>query len=162
MKRRTPEETRNRINRLSEALFGVPDEVGEEEAEQALREAGLDTEALQERVYQRLYAEAQQYWMAQKDLPPLLKKALDDLRPLSAPPRTEAELARQAKTSVERIVEKSKLLASALVPDAPLTFAESYRNKQGMTEADRKSIDAVQEQLKKKIERLKGKDDKGQ
>ena len=110
MKRRTPEETRNRINRLSEALFGVPDEVGEEEAEQALCEAGLDTEALQERMYQRLYAEAQQYWMAQKDLPPLLKKALDDLRPLSAPPRTEAELTRQAKASVERIVAKAKIL----------------------------------------------------
>ncbi len=161
MKRRTPEETRNRINRLSEALFGSPEEIGEEEAEQALREVGLDTEALQERVYQRLYAEAQQYWKAQKDLPPLLKKALDDLRPLSAPPRNEAELARQAKTGVERIVEKAKLLASALVPEAPLTFAESYRNKQGLTEADRKSLDAVQEQLKKKIERLKGKDDKG-
>ena len=119
MKRRTPEEARNRINRLSDALIGAPDEIGEDEAEQALCEAGLDTEALQERVYQRLYAEAQQYWMAQKDLPPLLKKALDDLRPLSAPPRTEAELARQAKTSVERIVEKAKLLASALVPEAP-------------------------------------------
>ena len=71
-------------------------------------------------------------------------------------------MARQAKTSIERIVEKAKLLASALVPEAPLTFAESYRNRQDLTEADRKSIDAVQEQLKKKIERLKGKDDKGQ
>jgi predicted metalloendopeptidase len=162
MKRRTPEEARNRINRLSEALIGVPDEIGEEEAEQALCEVGLETEALQERVYQRLYAEAQQYWMAQKDLPPLLKKALDDLRPLSARPRTEAELARQAKTSVERIIEKAKLLASALMPETPLTFAESYRNKQDLTETDRKSIDAVQEQLKKKIERLKRTDDKGQ
>ncbi len=162
MKRRTPVETRNRINRLSEALIGAPDEIGEEEAEQTLREVGLDTEALQDRVYQRLYAEAQQYWMAQKDLPSLLKKALDDLRPLSAPPRTVAELDRQAKTSVERIVEKAKLIASALVPDTPLTFAESYRNKQDLTESDRKSIDAVQEQLKKKIERLKGKDDNGQ
>jgi hypothetical protein len=162
MKRRTPEEARNRMNSLSDALIGAPDEIGEDEAEQALCEVGLDTEALQERVYQRLYAEAQQYWMAHKDLPPLLKKALDDLRPLSAPPRTEAELARQAKTSVERIVEKAKLLASALLPEAPLTFAESYRNKQDLTETDRKSIDGVQEQLKKKIERLKGKDDKGQ
>jgi hypothetical protein len=48
------------------------------------------------------------------------------------------------------------------VPEAPPTFTESYRNKQDLTETDRKSIDAVQEQLKKKIERLKGKDDKGQ
>ena len=61
MKNRTPEEARNRINRLSEALLGAPDEISEEEAEHALREVGLDTEALQERGYQRLYAEAQQY-----------------------------------------------------------------------------------------------------
>jgi hypothetical protein len=161
MKNRTPEESRNRINRLSEALFGTPDEIGEEEAEQLLSEAGLDPEAVNERVYKRLYAEAQQFWMAKKELPPLLKKALEDLRPLSAPPRNESELARQARAGVERIVEKAKLVASALVPDAPLEFAESYRNKQGLTEKDRKSLNAVQEQLKRKIERLKRKDDKG-
>ena len=159
MKNRTPEEARNRISRLSEALFGTPDEIGEEEAEQLLNEAGLDSEAINERVYKRLYAEAQQYWIAKKDLPPLLKKALEDLRPLSAPARNGAELSRQARAGVERIVEKAKLLASALVPETPLTFAESYRNKQGLTDTDRKSLNAVQEQLKKKIERLKRKDD---
>jgi hypothetical protein len=161
MKNRTPEESRNRINRLSEALFGTPDEIGEEEAERLLSEAGLDSEAINDRLYKRLYAEAQQFWMAKKELPPLLKKALEDLRPLSVPPRNESELARQAKAGVERIVEKAKLVASALVPDAPLEFAESYRNKQGLTEKDRKSLNAVQEQLKRKIERLKRKDDKG-
>jgi len=159
MKNRTPEESRNRINRLSEALFGTPDEIGEEEAEQLLSEAGLET--INDRLYKRLYAEAQQFWMAKKDLPPLLKKALEDLRPLSAPPRNESELARQAKVGVERIVEKAKLLASALVSDAPLEFAESYRNKQGLTDNDRKSLNAVQEQLKRKIERLKRRDDEG-
>lgn len=161
MKNRTPEESRNRINRLSEALFGTPDDIGEEEAEQLLSEAGLDSEAINDRLYKRLYAEAQQFWMARKELPPLLRKALEDLRPLSAPPRDESELARQAKAGVERIVEKAKLLASALVPDAPLEFAESYRNKQGLTDKDRESLNAVQEQLKRKIERLKRKDDKG-
>jgi hypothetical protein len=161
MKNRTPEENRNRIKRLSEALFGAPDEIAEEEAEQALSEAGYDTDALNEGMYKRLYAEAQQYWNAKKDLPPLLKKALDDLRPLSSPPQNEGELTRQAKVGVERIVEKARLLASALVPETPLTFAESFRKKQGLTEADRKSLDAVQEQLKRKVERLKGKDDKG-
>jgi hypothetical protein len=161
MKDRTPEEARNRINRLSEALLGTPDEISEEEAEQLLSEAGFDTEGLNERIYKHLYAEAQQYWMAKKDLPPLLKRALEDLRPLSSPPRNEAELARQARAGVSRVIEKAKLLASALAPDAPLTFAESYRNKQGLTGADRKSLDTVREQLRKKIERLKGKDDKG-
>lgn len=161
MKNRTPEESRNRINRLSEALFGAPDEIGEEEAERLLSEAGLDPEAINDRLYKRLYAQAQQFWIAKKELPPLLKKALEDLRPLSAPPRNESELTRQAKAGVERIVEKAKLLASALVPDVPIEFAESYRNKQGLTEKDRKSLDAVQEKLKRKIKRLKGKDDEG-
>jgi hypothetical protein len=161
MKNRTPEETRNRITRLSEALFGTADEIGKEEAEELLTGAGLDSEATNERIYNRLYAEAQQYRIAGKDLPHLLKKALEELRPLSAPPRNEAELARQARAGVERIVEKAKLLASTLVPETPLTFAESYRNKQGLTDTDRKSLDAVQEQLKRKIERLKHKDDEG-
>jgi hypothetical protein len=161
MKNRTPEEIRNRINRLSEALFGAPDEIDEEEAEQLLRETGFDTETLNDRLYKRLYAEAQQYWKARKDLPPLLKRALEDLRPASSQPRNEAELARQAKAGVEQFIEKAKLLASAFMPDAPVTFAESYRNKQGLTEADRKTLDGVQEQLKSKIERLKGKNDKG-
>lgn len=159
MKNRTPEESRNRIKRLSEALFGTPDEIGEEEADQLLSEAGVDSDAVSDRVYQRLYAEAQKFWMAKKELPPLLKKALEDLRPLSAPARNESELARQAKAGVERIVEKAKLLASALVPDAPLEFSESYRNKQGLTEKDRNSLDEVQQELKRKIERLKRKDD---
>ncbi len=159
MKNRSPEESRNRLNRLSEALFGTPDEIGDDEADQLLSEAGVDSEALNERVYKRLYAEAQKFWMAKKELPPLLKKALEDLRPLSAPARNESDLARQAKAGVERIVEKAKLLASALVPDAPLEFSESYRNKQGLTEKDRNSLDQVQQQLKRKIERLKHKDD---
>ena len=159
MKNRTPEEVRNRISRLSEALFGTADEIGEEEAASLLTGAGLDSEATNEHIYKRLCAEAQQYRTAGKDLPHLLKKALEDLRPLSAPPRNEAELVRQARNGVERIVEKAKFLASTLVPETPLTFAESYRNKQGLTDSDRKSLDAVQEQLKKKIERLKHKDD---
>src|SRR5438309_11478762 len=111
MKNRTPEESRKRINRLSEALFGTPDEIGEEEVEQLLSGAGLDPETINERVYKRLYAEAQQFWMAKKELPPLLKKALEDLRPLSAPPRNESELSRQVKAGVERIVEQATLLA---------------------------------------------------
>jgi len=140
MKNRTPEEARNRISRLSKALFGTLDEIGEEEAEQLLNEAGLNSEAINERVYKRLYSETQRYWIAKKDLPALLKKALEDLRPLSAPARNEVELSRQARAGVERIVEKAKLLASALVPETALTFAESYRNKQGLTDTDRKSL----------------------
>src|SRR5271167_2858615 len=137
MKQRSPEEIRSRINRLSEGLLGGPSDIDEHEAEQLLAAAGIDPDTLQDRLYSRLYAEAQQYWIAKKDLPPLLKQSLEELRPASAPPRNEVELARQAKSGVERIVEKAKLVGSALIPDGPLTFAESYRNKQGLTSADR-------------------------
>lgn len=58
------------------------------------------------------------------------------------PPPSQSELARQAKAGVERIVKKAKLLASALAPDAPLEFAESYRKKQGLTEPHPRSVGA--------------------
>jgi hypothetical protein len=86
--------------RLSEALFGTPDEIGEEEAERLFSEAGLAPEAINDHLCKRLYTEAQQFWMAKKELRPLLKKALEDLRPLSVLPRNESELARQAKADV--------------------------------------------------------------
>src|SRR6185437_6221594 len=159
MKNRTPEESRNRINRLSAALFGTSDEIGAEEAQKLLNEAGLDSELVNEAIYRQLYAEAQKFWIAQNELPPLLKKALEALRPLSAPARNESELAHQARVSVERVVNKAKLLASTLLPEIPIEFAESYRNKKDLTAGDRKSLDAVQEQLRKKIDGLKRQDD---
>jgi hypothetical protein len=156
MRKRTVEEARNRINRLSEGLFGSPEEITTEEAEEVLTEAGIDIERLHDRLYDRLHKEAQRFWGERKELPPLLKEALSELRPLSVNPQSDAELTRQARTNVDRIVDKAKMLGS-LLPGAPPRFAESYRNKTGVTKQDREKLDKVRSALQNKIESIREK-----
>ena len=67
------------MNKLSEAVFGGPEQISREEARELLRSAGIDADTIADAVYARLYKQAQEYWMAQKPLPPLLKKAIEDL-----------------------------------------------------------------------------------
>src|SRR5262249_37574437 len=150
------EEARNRINRLSEGLFGSPEDITTEEAETLLTEAGVDLERLHDRLYERLHKEAERYWSERKDIPALLKDALSELRPLTANPRSEAELTKQARINVDRIVDRAKMIGS-LIPSAPLHFAESYRNKKGLTEQDREKLDKVKSALRGKIESIREK-----
>jgi hypothetical protein len=151
MMKRTFEEARNRINRLSEGLSGSVEDMTTEEAEALLTEAGVDLETLHDRLYERLHKEAERFWNEQKEIPLLLKEALSELRPLSAHPRTDAELSKQARVNIERIIEKARIIGS-LIPSAPLHFAESYRNKKGITQQDREKLDKVKSSLKNKIE----------
>lgn len=151
MKKRSFEEVRNQINKISEALFGVGDDISSEEAGEILTEAGFELDDLNNGLYAHLYKEAQQFWMAGKPLPELLKRALDDLRPASASPRNEKELANQAKSRIEQIVEQTKLLASTLGRE--LEFAESYRNKGNLSKEERQTLDQMKKDLTARIKR---------
>lgn len=147
MKKKSFEEARNRINRLSESLFGQASETDYSEAEELVRVAGLEPDDLKASLYRRLYMQAQQYWMAQKPLPTLLKKALDDLRPLTAPARNEKELGLQAKARIQRLLEQAKLLR-LLVPTTTVPeFATNYRKKGAVSPKDRMVLDAITDEL---------------
>ena len=87
-KKLNPREAKNRFTKLSEALFGEPSEIDDAEAEELLAAAGVDASELDTRMYSRLNKTAQNYWMKQQSVPPLLKQALEELRPASAPPAT--------------------------------------------------------------------------
>lgn len=62
MKKQPFEETRNRINKISEALFGGPEEMDAGEAREILAAAGFDADDLDAKLYARLVKEAQHYW----------------------------------------------------------------------------------------------------
>ena len=81
------EERLSRLNKLSEVLFGGAEEIDHDEARDLLRTAGIDADRIADAVYARLYKRAQEYSMVQKPLPPLLKKAIEDLRPSTASPQ---------------------------------------------------------------------------
>lgn len=157
-KKLNPAEVKNRLTRISDALFGEPTEIDEIEAQELLAAAGIDASELDGRTYLRLHARAQSYWVNQQSLPPLLKQALEDLRPPSAPARNEKELARQAKSFLESLVETSRLVGSLVKYQQP-TFATSFRNKGEITESDKDLIETAKSELEKKLRTMRGQDE---
>jgi hypothetical protein len=152
MKKFRSEKQYKRFDQLSLGLFGEPAEVGSAEAEELLRCAGTDPDQFKARLYERLYDEARSYWQARKPLPALLKRALDDLRPSTAPPCSEKDLARQAKRVVERVLEQVDRLPSLVEGKPSLVFAEAYRQKKELSARDKKFLDRVTDDLRRRIE----------
>jgi len=156
-KKLNPRETRNKFTRFSEALFGEPCEIDEAEAIELLAAAGVDSSELDASLYSRLASVAQGYWVNQKSVPPLLKQALSELRPASAPARNDKELATQAKSFVESLVETVKMIPALSRYQAP-TFSTSYRNKGQITEADKCLIDKAKSELEEKLRKMGAKE----
>ncbi len=157
-KKLNPREVRNRLTKYSDALFGEPSEIDAAEAEELLAAAGIDSSELDARMYSRLYKRAQTYWVKQESIPTLLKQALDELRPPDAPARNEKELATQAKSFVERVLETAKLIQALAQYQAP-QFSTSYRNKSEITDSDKNLIDDTKAELEERLRKMGDQDD---
>jgi len=152
-KKLNKQEVRNRINKFSEALLGRPEDISLEEAEELLRLAEFDIDSVSANLYRRLHKDAQQYWMASKSLPPLLKQALDNLRPLTEPPRNERELGKQARARVERIVEAAKIFPVLSHTHGAEFQVSAFRNKKDMSKRDQSLLDEIAEEMKNEVHR---------
>jgi hypothetical protein len=130
------------------ALFGAPEDMDLAEAVEDLRAAGVDSEELSNRMYDRLCIEARAYRMRQEEVPPLLRKALDDLRPSTAPARTQEELDRRADSTISRIVSAVKASFSFPTDVSGLKLSQSFRNKKSQESAkDQRIINSLEEEL---------------
>ncbi len=139
-----------RLNRLSESLYGDATEVEPAEAEELLRTAGIDPARLKGALYQRMLERSRTYSETRRPLPPLLRQALEDLRPVSEGSKTETPVARTARLAVTRLLsqirELPKLLNSGLTPQ----FTAAYRNRKELSVRDKQVLDQVAEDLRKK------------
>ena len=147
------QQVRNRIDKLSEALLGQPEDISLEEAEELLRLAEFDIDSMSANLYRRFHKEAQQYWTASKSLPPLLKQALDNLRPLTEPPRNEQELGKQARARVERIVEAAKIFPMLSRTQGAQFQVSAFRNKKDQSKKDQSLLDEIAEEMKSEVHR---------
>jgi hypothetical protein len=154
-KERNVAEIRNRLKKLSESLLGGADEIDYAEADQIIGAAGASVSSVKANMYARLYKQAQEYWKAGNTLPPLLKKALDDLRPITEPARSEKELQNQAQVRVEGIVEQIKAIFSVLQVKEP-EFVAAYRNKGEISDTDKRTLDEITQDLRKRLMNSKG------
>ena len=150
------EDRRSRLNKLSEAVFGGPEEINREEARELLRSAGIDADTMADAVYARLYKLAQEYWMAQTPLPPLLKKAIEDLRPATAPPRNEKEMATQAKARIERVVEQSRHPPAWMQSTTPEFRPSAFRGKKKLSKKDESALNEIAKRLNDKLKGPQG------
>lgn len=122
------------------------------EAEGLLRTIGIDPDAVKVALYRRFRRQAKTHWREGKPLPPLLKQALEDLRPVTAPLRREKELARQARTAVKRVIERVNALPGLLRMESNPAFSMAYRNKKELSDHDKEVLDTVADDLRKRIE----------
>ena len=129
-----------RLDRMSDALFGTPENMDLVDAVEDLKTGGIEPEELCIRMYEKLRLEAQAYRLRQEYVPPLLQKALEDLRPSTVPPRTQAELDCQASSTVSRIVEAVKARFTLPSDSSGLTLSPSFRNKKSEKSAKDQQI----------------------
>jgi hypothetical protein len=94
--------------------------------------------------------------MAQKPLPPLLKKAIEDLRPATAQPRNENEMATQAKARIERVVERSRYPHAWMPSITPEFRPSAYRGKKRLSKKDESALDEIAKRLNDKLKGPQG------
>jgi hypothetical protein len=142
-----------RLNPISNALFGAPDDLSPAEAVEDLEAAGIEREDLYIRMYEKLCAVAREYLMRQEGLPPLLRRALDDLRKRVGPPKTKEEADRRADSTITRLLEAVKApLANTFGTREPVLNA-SFRNRTSeQSTEDRNIIEKLEKELASDID----------
>jgi hypothetical protein len=138
--------------RQSERLFGEPAEVDSAEAEELLRTAGIDPDRLKSTLHQKMLERSKKYTDAGKPLPPLLQQALEDLKPAAEQRSGETASLQAARLSIARLLrdisELPVRLGAGLVP----VFTAAYRNRTELSAHDKKILDEIGENLRKKAQ----------
>lgn len=146
------EERIARLNRVSESLFGEAAEVETAEAEELLKAAGIDPGELKNRLYRRMAERSQTYSGSGRPVPPLLRQALEDLRPGSTQRAEETPLFRTARLGIVRLLREIAELPSRLDKGLVPTFTAAYRNRRELSAGDKKVLDEIGENLRKKAQ----------
>jgi hypothetical protein len=137
-----------RLNQVSNALFGAPDDLSPTEAVEDLEIAGINREELCARMYEKLSAVAREYRMRQEEVPHLLRKALEDLRKKVGPPKTREEADHRADSTISKLLEAVNAPLSHAFGTPELVFNASFRNKASEQSAeDRKIIEELEKEL---------------
>jgi hypothetical protein len=133
---------------VSDAILGAPEKMNVAEALENLGDAGIDADELRNRTYDKLCAVAQEIRLRNEIVPALLRKAIDDLRPASFPPKTQADLDRRADSTISRIIASTQAaFASTKQASAPV-FSPSFRSKKKEKSiADQRIIDRLETEL---------------
>lgn len=138
-----------RLNSLSDRVIGGLAEVDASEAEELLRTAGIDPLQLKENLYLRMIERSKMFSAAGKPLPPLLQKALEELRPSQAGGESVSSLAETARRHVVQLLKEVEKLPKLLDRSETLTFMAAYRMRAELSVRDKETLDNIAEDLRR-------------
>lgn len=144
------DEWAERLNALSDRLFGEAAEVEATEAEELLRAGGIDPARLKGDLYRRMLERSETYARAGKPLPPLLDRALRDLQPGAEANGEESPMRRAIRLYVRRLLAEIESLPKRLETGILPAFTAAYRNRRELSARDKKTLDKIAEELRRK------------
>lgn len=140
-----------RLNTLSGRLFGDPGEAEYAEAEELLKTAGIDPARFKDSLYQRALEQSEKYPSSGRPVPPLLQKALDDLRPRGPERKSEETVAtRKARSAIARLLREIADMPERLNAGFLPAFTAAYRNRTELSAHDKRLLDKIAEDCEKK------------
>lgn len=136
------EKQRKRLFELSDSLYGPPEEMSLAEAEGLLRAAGVEPDAVLDRIRERLVAAEN----SRGSQPDAVTQAIEQLRSRTETP----DLLGEAQRTIARLLEEVRRLPESFGKAIELTFSAAYRKNTGLSENDKKILDEAAESLKER------------
>lgn len=153
MKNKTnPQDSKDSFRRVFDALVPFAEDLNDEDVQEILAAAGVDTDTVIEKAYHSLQDVAGRRYLSQgKSVPTELREALLQMKPGS--PREQLQVkTERARAAIRSIFDKVKENTAGIVnTKASLSQLQpAFRNKKDLSEADRKQLAELQEELDKK------------
>lgn len=139
-----------RWNALSDGLFGEADEIDVAEAEELLKATGIDPVRLEENLYRRMLAHREKQLGDGKPVPELLEQAIRDLQPSAGPQDDESHRLQTVRLHMKRLLEEIRNLPELFKTGVEPTFVAAYRNRKELSVRDKKTLDKIAAELRKK------------
>jgi hypothetical protein len=134
------------IKRLAEYFDGSDSHQSRDELRAEIASTGLDPEALRERLHEIAKQLARKERAANRPAPPLLLQAIDSTRA----PHDIPQDADRAGIAADRWIQT--FLAPFKAP-RDLSIVKAYRTSDEITPADKRDLDELEGELKRKVER---------
>lgn len=147
--KRIPRESRDSLRRMFDALVPCAEELNDEDVRDILAAASIDADTVIEKAFRSLQDVAGRRYLSQgKDVPTELREALRQMKPASPRERLQVETER-ARAAIRSIFDKVKENTTAIVntKSSRPQLQPAFRNKKELSEADRKQLAELQEEL---------------
>lgn len=149
--KRNPRGSNDAFRRIFDALVPCAEELNDEDVREILAAVGVDADRVIEKAYRSLQDVAGRRYLSQgKNVPTELREALRQMKPASPRERLQVETER-ARAAIRSIFDKVKQNSAAIVNTkaSQPQLQAAFRNKKDLSEADRKQLAELQEELDK-------------